>query len=278
MSQRIRTPDVLNFETLICEKYMARLLENELKIRANPPSSNPKSRERNLKLSCVSPANKLKTFSKTNSQSPKRCRSPKGLLEYSDDAALVKVTVKATNHRQRSRSRVIDQEPWGQILKLEKSNERLSIFNQFDPLRTLHFLIKELEFQLESVLPEGCNSTISQMIQDMQAALKRVPPEVASTIHLQQAMDKPENIRFTESATQTSNLNEQNEHFKKALQENIIKFETKYVELENICTKLRNDKEDLEKLLLLEKDNVANSKKIIEKLENENNMLSPRIQ
>lgn len=33
------------------------------------------------------------------------------------------------------------------------------------------------------------DNTLQQMVADMQSALKRVPPEIASTIHLQQAID-----------------------------------------------------------------------------------------
>lgn len=42
-------------------------------------------------------------------------------------------------------------ESWGQMLKHPK--EQQSTFNKFDPLRTLHFLIKELECRIKNDIP-----------------------------------------------------------------------------------------------------------------------------
>lgn len=276
MTQRVRTPNGLNLETVVCEKYMARLLENDVKIRTN--SANSRSREKNAKQPCVSPTAKSKTYSKIVSHTHKVSQSPRNLLEYSDDNALVKVTVKAAQTRHRSRNRSIEHEPWGQILKYEKSNEKLSVFNNFDPLRTLHFLIKELELHLHRVLSKGDDNSISQIIQDMHSALKRVPPEVASIIHLQQARDGTPNILFAEKETQTTTYHNMNESIKKHLEESIKKFEAKYGELENICSKLRNEKYEIESQLIAQTETSQNYKQKIEDLENNSNsFLAPKI-
>lgn len=48
------------------------------------------------------------------------------------------------------------EEPWGQLLK--KSSKEQSTFSNFDPLRTLHFLIKELECRIKNDIPgKSCN-------------------------------------------------------------------------------------------------------------------------
>lgn len=275
MSQRLRTPHRLNLETIVCEKYMARLLENELKIRSNPESLVPRSRERNLKVSCLSPYNKSKTSGKTTSilQSQKNMQSPKSSMEYSDDSALVKVTVKASNPRHRSRSRIADQEPWGQILKHEKSNQKLSLFSSFDPLRTLHFLIKELEFQLHRFITEGSNDTISQIFQDVQEALKRVPPEVASIINLQHSAEMIEKLKFSEKETQTIYRNAENDSFKIEYEENIKKLKIKYEQMENLCSKIKEEKYDLEKQLEMETESIVSLKKKIKDLEENNDTI-----
>lgn len=275
MSQKNKTSNELCYETVICEKYMAKLLENELKVRNGPNLTNSRSRDKNVKHSCLGPINRTKL----SAQSPKRCRSPKSSLEYTDDGALVKVTVKTPNSRKRSPSYTADRESWGQILKSQKGNDSLSIFSNFDPLRTLHFLIKELEYQLQELLPENTCKTILQMIVDMQAALKRIPPEVASTIHLQQTTDITEKNKLVERETQTILINNpEREDFKKKLQENLIVFETKCLQMENVSVKLRSEKEELEKQLSISKENITHYKIKAEELERETvNVLFPKI-
>lgn len=43
------------------------------------------------------------------------------------------------------------EEPWSQLLK--NSSKEQSTFSHFDPLRTLHFLIKELECRIRNDIP-----------------------------------------------------------------------------------------------------------------------------
>lgn len=44
-------------------------------------------------------------------------------------------------------------ETWGGILRAQSSNENMSGFSKFDPLRTIHFLGKELKSQLKDAVP-----------------------------------------------------------------------------------------------------------------------------
>lgn len=70
-------------------------------------------------------------------------------------------------------------ESWGALLK-NKSGK--SQFNSFDPLRTLHFLVRELQNKITT--QQYGDKHLEQMVYDMLSALSRIPPEIASTIHL----------------------------------------------------------------------------------------------
>lgn len=51
-----------------------------------------------------------------------------------------------------------EREPWGSILSNNnpRSTEKVSSFNNFDPLRTIHFLVKELQVKLRSPIAGRC--------------------------------------------------------------------------------------------------------------------------
>lgn len=78
-------------------------------------------------------------------------------------------------------------ESWSTIF--HKQAEK-STFSRFDPLRTLHFLSKELQLKVLSEYPG--ESHIQQIVYDMLSALKRVPPEIASTVQLHQDQENVE--------------------------------------------------------------------------------------
>lgn len=69
-----------------------------------------------------------------------------------DNSALVEVTVRThtsrRSHNNDPKSNSNLQQPWGKLLKAKKS-DNVSSFNDFDPLRTLHFLAKELQSKLK---------------------------------------------------------------------------------------------------------------------------------
>nr|XP_023025294.1 spindle assembly checkpoint component mad1-like [Leptinotarsa decemlineata] len=296
MTQRLKScSNSINLETIACERYMARLLNREKS--STPNSANSKDRDRSRKQSSVNQNQLSKIKSNVKQQnfpSPKLSQSPtRSGPQYTDDSAFVEVTVKTTNPRQRSRSTTVDREPWAQLLKQQKSGEKVSVFGNFDPLRTLHFLAKELQFQLQAILPDDSN--LQQVVADMQYALKRVPPEVASTVHLQQAVDmvprrtsskslsdKPEKLKTStcEKVTQTPACvsTEEKDKLQRIMEQSTIKLEASCRQMERLCTELKNEKENLEKQLLAERNNVVFYKKRIADLELENNeILNPRL-
>lgn len=73
---------------------------------------------------------------------------------YTDNPALVEVTVKTHNANTRSQansrstSRSRSREPWSKLLKPQTSSDHLPSFHNFDPLRTIHFLARELQSKL----------------------------------------------------------------------------------------------------------------------------------
>ncbi|KAF7268291.1 hypothetical protein GWI33_018559 [Rhynchophorus ferrugineus] len=222
--------------------------------------------------------------------------TPTNVLQYSasDESAVVEVTLKTSNPpKQRSKSTVSDREPWGQLLKKQKSKDSDSVFGTFDPLRSLHFLSKELQIHVETLYPEEKN--IQEIIKAMQMALKRVPPEVASTIHLQQSIgllpgmqksvsqksmdccgsDRPYLITEHKSVqTHISSEKEEVIKMQRIMEESTIKLEESCRQLETICTQLKNEKLYLETQLQNERDSIEFFRKKIGDLENLNKDLS----
>lgn len=91
---------------------------------------------------------------------------PESQLPFKKDcyeSNCVEVTVKTVGpnphqkQRARSKTREIRDEPWGTVLRSQMSLDNMrSQFQTFDPLRTLHFLSKELQAKLSSMLPCKC--------------------------------------------------------------------------------------------------------------------------
>ncbi|VEN57019.1 unnamed protein product [Callosobruchus maculatus] len=293
MAQRTKNyPNTVNLETIACEKYMARLLNKEKFVTS--PMLSQKAKDKMVKQvpTNISQITKYRqTVRQQNMPSPKRVRSPDTLAHFNDDS-VVEVTVKTTNPpRQRSRSTTVEREPWSQLLKQRRSGDKISLFGNFDPLRTLHFLAKELQYQLQSALPD--DSTVQQMVSDMQHALKRIPPEVASTVHLQQAIDmfpsrksssgSENNLRKVSTATaatQTppSTEKEDSLRLQKIMEESTIKLEASCKQMEKLCTKLKEEKDSLEKSLAEERKTVQSLEQKVWDLEIEKkDILEPKI-
>nr|CAH7756243.1 unnamed protein product [Callosobruchus chinensis] len=131
------------------------------------------------------------------------------------------------------------------------------------------------------------------MISGIQHALKRIPPEVASTVHLQQALDmypsrksssgSENNLRKVNTATvatQTppSTVEEDNLKLQKIMEESTIKLEASCKQMEKLCTKLKEEKDSLEKSLAEERITVQSLEKKVWELEIEKkDILEPKI-
>ncbi|XP_072388323.1 uncharacterized protein [Diabrotica undecimpunctata] len=272
----------------ICEKFLTRFLYKE-KPRT-PAALSLRSRERSIRTVSSNNQNELikcrSNVKQQNFPSPSKHRNPFQIkvqcLDHSIEDKM--------NTRPRSRSSAVDRDTWDQALKKQRSGDKISIFGNFDPLRTLHFLAKELQFQLQSVLPE--DNTVQQMVKDMQYALKRIPPEIASTIHLQQAIEsrpkssnnivRPEklSVHTVDCSVQTVPLKsvENNERLQQIMEEGTLKLEKSCKHMERLCIELKNEKTKLEGDLVEAKhSNKALKKKILD-LELENNeILTPRL-
>lgn len=272
-----------NLDPVTCEKYKARHLKKDT-AKTSTSSNIHKNRNMSKQLSYNASLLNRNNAPVQENLPLKHRKSCGNLSEYLDDASSLQPSIPT---RQRSRS-VAEREPWGQILKSERSTTDRSVFGSFDPLRTLHFLVKELQFQLKAVLP--ADTTVLQIVCDMYDALKRIPPEVASTVHLQQALDRlsskcskssfdiPEKLRSTsDKAIQTSLQFYEDEKLHKIMMENTLKLEESCKQMETLCLNLKTEKEDLEKQLKFEKENVIFYKNRILDLENASNLLTPKV-
>lgn len=73
---------------------------------------------------------------------------------YPNNAPLVEVMVKTTKNPQAVQNKLNNQnEPWAKLLKPQPNIEDGRSFNNFDPLRTVHFLSKELQLKLIQKMP-----------------------------------------------------------------------------------------------------------------------------
>lgn len=127
------------------------------------------------------------------------------------EPVMIKTVKEKSPRRPRSPSSTRKGETWSQLLKQSRGK---STFKHFDPLRTLHFLIKELECRVQNDIPGGfawfavswnldgllCvleDMHLQQIVHDMLAALNRVPPEMASNIHLHQSPQSDHQVTVT---------------------------------------------------------------------------------
>lgn len=74
---------------------------------------------------------------------------------YNNSMATVEVTVRTVAPKGlEGKSAEDTREPWSKLLANRKSEDNIpGTFGHFDPLRTLHFLSKELQMKLQSVCP-----------------------------------------------------------------------------------------------------------------------------
>ncbi|GJQ83714.1 hypothetical protein Trydic_g20593 [Trypoxylus dichotomus] len=222
---------------------------------------------------------------------------------YTDNPALVEVTVKTHNANPRSQgnsratSRSRSREPWSKLLKQRASSEQLPSFHTFDPLRTIHFLAKELHTKL---VDSSSDRAVLQMVSEMQQALNRVPPEVASTVMLHPPRDDPrksssvdkqmkKNLQrdneqtvdekvivvvkppSKEVSSQTPKNNYEAEKLQKHLEESSAKIEAACKQMEAVCTRLKSEKEELEIMLRAERETVKFLRKQMEDCDVERN-------
>ncbi|KAL3287921.1 hypothetical protein HHI36_002377 [Cryptolaemus montrouzieri] len=277
-----------------CEAYMSRLFRKEKSsfstsgIKANVTNTKTKS---NLSKypSKSKPSGRLQTshHNPGRAQGCTNCCTVEGNVNLHKELYIENpiVEMPAKTPKPRSRSNAAgDREPWGKLLQLS-NNDNSSKFSNFDPLRTLHFLAKELQYKLQSDLPDDSN--MQQIVMDMQNALTRVPPEIASVIQLQYSSDTIP-LRKTSSSSsilhnkrcddrigvpktnkscQTVQKHEDVEQIQKIMEGSTLKLEASCRQMEMLCGRLKSEKEDLEDQLKTEKENVKFLKKRVGDLE-----------
>ncbi|KAL1518387.1 hypothetical protein ABEB36_002018 [Hypothenemus hampei] len=196
-------------------------------------------------------------------------------LENVLEPTLQDVKTKAT--KQRSRSTVSERQPWGQLLTKHTGVESESVFGKFDPLRTLHFLARELQTHMQARLPD--ETSLQEIIKAMHSALKRVPPEVASTVQLQQQSIElipklsEESLKGNCCQKKYEDRRTFNE-FQRLIEGSTMKLEASCKQLEVMCGQLKDEKYSLERLLQSEKENCNLLQKRVEELIDSHKKLS----
>lgn len=169
MSQRTHgCVNNVNLDAMHCEAYGSRL---QKKGRTAPfPSTKgaPKYvHERSQSRSKLTVQNALLSKTKPNtllmrqqplSNTPSPPGSPISVIRkdiYPNNTALVQVSVKTQKSKQQSRPNSLTRshETWAKLLKNQSSRDNISTFTMFDPLRTVHFLAKELQVKLLQRMP-----------------------------------------------------------------------------------------------------------------------------
>lgn len=158
------------------------------------------------------------------------------------------------------------------------------MFGKLDPLRTLHFLARELQTHMQTRLP-GTHypsvvttiqltetffleeTSLQEIIKAMHSALKRIPPEVASTVQLHQHHS---NEDLQSSPKRSKELHE----FQKLIEGSTMKLEASCKQLEVMCGQLRDEKVSLETMLQQERSGSLMLQRRIEDMENMNVSLS----
>ncbi|KAK4872565.1 hypothetical protein RN001_014594 [Aquatica leii] len=273
MSQRIRTcTNSTNFETINCESYSSRLASREKVSKPKRPITNSKP----SRLELLPSVN-----AKSKPSQPQMVKQKNIVLKesVSNKAPCIEVTV-------RTKGSARNREPWNEMLKMPKSVTSTS-FNQFDPLRTIHFISKELQTKLNST--SSNDPQVLYMLSTMQQALDRIPPDIyANTLSLKRSRseirtyqksdleDAPEKLVIppilVDRHCQTiSNLAyTDSEVFQKKLETSTAKLESSCKQMEILCEQLKNEKQYVEELLQAETSKVTHLKQQLETLQNEN--------
>ncbi|KAF5287322.1 hypothetical protein FQR65_LT02195 [Abscondita terminalis] len=167
-----------------------------------------------------------------------------------------------------------DREPWNKLLKSSAS----TTFDQFDPLRTIHFLSKELHTKLKS------DPQMLYILNTMQQALERIPPDVSasknsikrSKSEVRSAEDVPKKLISVNKSCQTINTLSytDSEIFQKKLESSTAKLESSCKQMEILCEDLKNEKQYVEELLQAETNKVAHLKQQLEEVQNEKSEFS----
>ncbi|KAF5272726.1 hypothetical protein FQA39_LY07753 [Lamprigera yunnana] len=300
MNQRLRNcTNSTNFDTVNCESYLPQLVprvKSSQMQRFNRERSNA-----NLKSSSAALVSSSALNSKSRLTRALTATKPnKPLLRQellSNNSALVEVTVRTHAGKKPHND---TRQPWKELLKSTKSH---SNFEGFDPLRTIHFLSKELHSKLKNI--STGDPQLLEMIASMQMAVDRVPPDVvsATTLPFQRSKSeirtyksklivdndeppekliqviKPVEILQPKLVNRSSQTHKcltitDSEMFQKKLEASTTKLEFSCKQMEKLCDQLKNEKENLDELLQLETQKVAHLKHQLETLQNDKQELA----
>lgn len=165
MAQRIhRCISNTNMETIKCDAYVPTLLKPSKYTALSKQRMSPTCQRRAVSVprtpSIMSVEKQIRPCSyqaKDSLMKPNK-GTPRSVIHkeiIANEAALVEVTVRTHKKKQNSKANRASnsKDRWENILKPYESMQTSSSFENFDPLRTLHFLIQELSTKLQGVIP-----------------------------------------------------------------------------------------------------------------------------
>lgn len=259
MTQRIRNcTKNTNLDTVNCDAYRSRLV----------------SRERECSATHI----KRKAVNRKSKSALQSTNIPKEVVNRSPS---IEVTVRP-NVTKPVRSESKDRRPWASLLQSSRSIDSLSTFDSCDPLRTVHFLSKELGSKLQSMT--FTDPQIYDLILTMQHALNRVPTEVTSSNQLENGSyniddyhkEIPEKLvpERTTIGCQTNRSYSIAPTFNKQLEASTAKLQSNCEEMKQAYNNIKKEKEHVENLLRVEVEKVASFRKQNSSLRNENTSIT----
>lgn len=138
MSHRLRTNSIDHVNCAKYNKMLQREKERSTKLTSSEAPKTTTSNNTKCKLG-KKPAQNIVTSARTESN----CNINGNLID--DDNEYSNRQFKSENNH----------EPWSNLLKRPKNVNSSSTFSHFDPLRTLHFLASELQFQMDTIIPRN---------------------------------------------------------------------------------------------------------------------------
>lgn len=138
MSQRLKSSDIGHVNCAKYNKILQREKERSTKLSSSTEPTKTTPNNMKCKLGKKRPQNVI-----SSARTESNCNINGNLIDDAEEYSNRQFKSES-NHESKS---------WSNLLKNPKNLASSSTFGNFDPLRTLHFLAKELQFQMETIMP-----------------------------------------------------------------------------------------------------------------------------
>ncbi|XP_026477485.1 uncharacterized protein LOC113383435 [Ctenocephalides felis] len=210
----------MNSTTVARNTKSAKLTTPPVKLSRNIAPKNLENEFKNF-IKSKKTVDKVTSRSRTTSCGSEKSLRPIPLIETEEDhSEVANLHMKHELKLKKSSSQgLLSKRSWSQLLsdnhksstlKVQKSDILPGTFSQFDPLRTLHFLSKELQSKLYTIAPE--ESSIHRILVEIQHSLHRLPvpsksdilsgssySDISTTVHTQY-IQSSQTCQFTQTS------------------------------------------------------------------------------